>query len=176
MDDLTKELELELATASKEAGMKTILLGADHAGFALKEKIKKSLKEEGFQVEDQGAFGLDETDDYPDIISIVAKRVSSNSKHFLGVIFGGSGQGEAIVANRLPNVRAVVYYGGDSEIIKLSRQHNDANILSIGARFVTEEEAKEMIKLWLATNFSGEDRHLRRIQKIDGRITEENKF
>ena len=176
MDDLIKELELDLAKASTGEGGKTVLLGSDHAGFSLKNTVKDFLLAEGFKVEDQGAFTLDEGDDYPDLIRIVARRVASSPEDFVGIIFGGSGQGEAIVANRLPGVRAVVYYGGSSEIIKLSRQHNDANILSIGARFVTAEEVLPLIKLWLTTPFSGEDRHERRIKKIDGQIIEENHF
>lgn len=176
MDDLIKELELDLAQASLQAEVKTVLLGADHAGFVLKEQIKNFLTTEGFKVEDQGAFALDETDDYPDIIKMVTRRVASNPEDFVGIIFGGSGQGEAIMANRLPGVRAVVYYGGSSEIVRLSRDHNDANVLSVGARFVTFEELAPLVKLWLTTPFSGAERHLRRLQKIDGKIIEENRF
>jgi ribose 5-phosphate isomerase B len=84
-----------------------------------------------------------------------------------GIIFGGSGQGEAITANRFPGVRAAVYYGGSEEIIKLSREHNDANVLSIGARFVTNEEMFRVVDIWLETNFSKGERHVRRIKEID---------
>jgi len=146
---------------------KRIFIGSDHAGFELKEKLIDYLVGLGFEVSDQGAFEYDKQDDYPDFISKVARKVSENPKKSLGIILGGSGQGEAIVANRFENVRAVVYYGGNIEIIKLSREHNDANILSLGARFVDEEEAKSFLKIWLETEFSGEERHKRRIEKID---------
>lgn len=152
-----------------------ILLAADHAGFGHKEALKEWLRAEGHQVQDEGAFALDPLDDYPDFIRMVAKQVSSDPE-LRGVIFGASGQGEAMVANRYKNVRATVYYGGKEEIIKLSREHNNANVLSIGAKFVTIEEMKEAVKLWLETPFSGDDRHIRRIMKIDNLIQEENTF
>ncbi len=143
-----------------------IYLGTDHAGFELKEKLKVWLKEEGHQVLDEGAFELDPEDDYPDFIKIVAKQVASDAGSF-GIILGGSGQGEAMAANRHAGVRATVYYGNKPEILKLSRQHNNANILSLGARFITESEAKEAVETWLETDFVGEERHARRIAKLD---------
>ena len=144
-----------------------IFLGTDHAGFELKEAVKKWLKGLGYDVSDEGAFDFNESDDYPDFISIVAKQVASNPALHRGLIFGGSGQGEAMVANRYPGVRATVYYGPPDKIIILSRQHNDANVLSIGARFVPEAEAIAAIKLWLETAFPGDTRHARRLAKID---------
>ncbi len=148
-----------------------IYLGTDHAGFELKEKIKVFLETEiDCEIEDFGAFEFDGVDDYPDFIFPVAEQVAedwNNGIENFGIIFGGSGQGEAMVANRADGVRATVFYGGSEEIIKLSREHNNANILSLGARFVDFEEVKEMIKLWLDTEFSGEERHERRIEKID---------
>lgn len=144
-----------------------VYLGADHAGFALKEKLKKYLEELGYDVEDKGAFELNDQDDYPDFIRPVARAVSKNSES-RGIILGGSGQGEAMVANRIKGIRAAVYYGGTKEIVILSREHNNANILSLGARFITDEEAKSVVKLWLETEFKGEERHQRRIDKIDG--------
>lgn len=143
-----------------------IYIGTDHAGFLHKEEIKNFLLAEGVDVVDYGAETFDENDDYPDFISLVAQAVAADVGS-AGIIFGGSGQGEAIVANRTTGVRAVVYYGGPDSIITLSREHNDANILSIGARFVSIEEAKAVVVLWLQTNFSGEERHVRRITKID---------
>ncbi len=142
-----------------------IFLATDHAGFELKEKIKKFLIENEFEVEDVGANKLEADDDYPKYISIAAKKVSQtqNSK---GIIFGGSGQGEAMVANKIKGIRAVVYYGNILNIVKLSRLHNDANILSLGARFLEENNAIEAVKLWLATPFSNEERHKRRIKQI----------
>lgn len=144
-----------------------IILGTDHAGFELKEKIKAYLKQLGYQVSDQGAFAYDENDDYPDFVRLVALQVGSDPENMKGIILGGSGQGEAIVANRVKNVRAAVYYGGSEEIIRLSRQHNDANVLSLGARFIEAERALEIVKMWLDTPFSGEEKHKRRINKID---------
>ena len=144
-----------------------IYIGSDHAGFELKGKIIEYLTDSGFNVFDEGAFEYNKEDDYPDFISKVAKNISQEPKDSKGIILGGSGQGEAIVANRYQNVRAIVYYGGNSEIIKLSREHNDSNILSLGARFLGEKEVKDVVKLWLETKFSGEERHKRRIEKID---------
>ncbi len=149
-----------------------IYLGADHAGFELKEEIKKYLLDEKFEVEDLGAFSLDKDDDYPDFIIPVAKNVAlrqaqgeNDPSTTFGIVFGGSGQGEAIAANKIKGIRACVYYGGPLEIIKLSRAHNNANILSLGARFLTLEQAKEAVKLWLDTPFEG-GRHERRIEEI----------
>ena len=144
-----------------------VYLGTDHAGYELKEKIKQWLDEWGYDQEDLGAFSYDAADDYPDFISLAAKQVSKNPDTVKGIILGGSGQGEAMVANRFPNVRAAVYYGGDLEIVSLSREHNDANILSLGARFISEEEAKAAVEIWLKTRFSGEKRHMQRIKKIE---------
>lgn len=143
-----------------------IYIGADHAGFLLKEKLKKFLETLGHEVKDLGAFKLDEEDDYPDFIMPVAKNVSGEPRS-MGIILGGSGQGEAIVANKVVGIRSAVYYGGDLEIIKLARQHNSANILSLGARFIDEEEAKEAVKLFVETPFSVEERHIRRLDKVE---------
>lgn len=145
----------------------TIYLGADHAGFALKEKIKEWLREWEFVFEDQGAYELDEQDDYPDFIAPVAQAVSESPENLRGIILGKTGEGEAMVANRFPHVRAAVFYGGTMDVVRLCREHNDANILSLGAGIIKEEEAKEAIKLWLETPFSGEERHVRRIAKIE---------
>lgn len=143
-----------------------IYIGTDHAGFELKEKLKVFLGEIGYVVEDMGTHAYDEKDDYPDLVRPVAEAVA-HEKDARGIIIGGSGQGEAICANRVHGVRAAVYYGGPVDIVVLSREHNDANILSLGARFIDEEEAQEVVKLWLTTPFSGDERHVRRIRKID---------
>ena len=153
-----------------------IFLGTDHAGFKMKEKVKRMLKSLGYEVHDEGAFEFNENDDYPDYIKIVAAQVSSNQDNSRGIIFGGSGQGEAMTANRFPHVRATVYYGGTDEIIRLSRFHNNANILSIGARFVDEEKAEEIIKFWLMAPYGSEERHQRRILKIDNNFYYQNEF
>ncbi|OHB17315.1 MAG: ribose 5-phosphate isomerase B [Parcubacteria group bacterium RIFCSPHIGHO2_01_FULL_45_26] len=143
-----------------------IYLGADHAGFELKEEIKKYLVEQGKEVEDLGAFELNQEDDYPDFVVPVAKKVAENPEQNRGIVLGGSGQGEAIAVNRFKGVRAAVYYGGPFDIVKLSRQHNNANVLSLGARFLTKEQAIEVVDLWLETSFEA-GHHTRRIEKLD---------
>lgn len=142
-----------------------IYLATDHAGFELKEKVKEYLKNAGFKVEDFGAKSFDADDDYPDFISLAAAAVSKNPNS-KAIILGGSGQGEAIVANKFPHVRAVVYYGRQEDLVRLTREHNDANILSLGARFINAEEAVKAVKLFLETPFTNEERHQRRIEKI----------
>ena len=143
-----------------------IIIGTDHAGFELKEELARFLAELGHEVEDMGAYILDGSDDYPDSIGRVARAIAADTST-RGVILGGSGQGEAIAANRVHGVRAAVYYGGPIEIVRLSRAHNDANVLSFGARFISTEEAKEALTVWLHEPFTGEERHVRRIQEID---------
>lgn len=143
-----------------------IYIGTDHAGFELKQKLVPFIESLGHEAVDFGAHEYHEDDDYPDFIAPVAKEVSADPMA-RGIILGGSGQGEAMVANKFPHVRAAVYYGGTLDIIRLSREHNDANILSLGARFLSEEEAKVAVELWLATPFSGDERHIRRIEKIE---------
>lgn len=142
-----------------------IYLASDHAGFELKEKLVGFLVDKGYDVEDFGALSYDETDDYPDFILKAAESVADDPSS-KGIILGSSGQGEAIAANKVKGVRAAVYYGGPEEIISLSREHNDANTLSLGARFLSEEEVKKAVELWLQTPFSEAERHKRRIQKI----------
>ena len=114
-----------------------IFLASDHAGFEHKNIVRDWLLGEGYTVTDCGSFSLDMQDDFPDFINKAAQAVAAKPKINKGIIFGGSGQGEAILANRYMGVRATVFYGGPDEIITLSREHNDANILSIGARFVS---------------------------------------
>ncbi|KKT41492.1 MAG: Ribose 5-phosphate isomerase rpib [Parcubacteria group bacterium GW2011_GWA2_44_13] len=143
-----------------------IYIGSDHAGFELKEEIKKFLLEKGYFVEDKGAFQYQAEDDYPDFIRPVAEAVSKDPENSRGIIFGGSGQGEAICANRVKGVRAAVYYGGTVHIAELSREHNNSNILSLGARFLHSDEAKTAVDFWLRAKFAG-GRHQRRIDKID---------
>lgn len=144
-----------------------IYLATDHRGFQLKEKTKTWLSEWGYQYEDMGAFEYNPDDDYPDFVQKAAEKVSENPEQDKAIILGGSGQGEAMAANRYKGVRAAVFYGGPEEMIKISREHNNANILSLGADFLDDDIAKRAIKLWLDTPFSGEERHIRRINKID---------
>jgi ribose 5-phosphate isomerase B len=141
-----------------------IYIASDHAGFELKEHMKKILKEMKMDYEDIGPYKFNSMDDYPDFIIPAAKKVSENTAN-RGVVIGGSGQGEAIAANKVTDIRAVVYYGKNIEIIKLSRLHNDSNILSLGARFLTKDEATDALKVWLSTEFEG-GRHQKRIDKI----------
>ncbi len=156
-----------------------IYIGTDHAGLAQKLRIIEFLEESGYEVVDCGAHEYDENDDYPDFVIPVAKEVSKNPQNIRGIILGGSGQGEAMVANRFPHVRAAVFYGPSTSLtsnvtnLELTRQHNDANVLSIGSRFVSNEEALEAVRAWLDTPFSNGDRHKRRIQKIEN-IKERN--
>lgn len=143
-----------------------IHLATDHAGYELKEKIMNFLVDLGYEVSDHGAFEYDENDDYPDFIKKAAQAVSDDPENTMGIIFGGSGQGEDMVADKFKDVRSAVYYGGNLEIVKLAREHNNANVLSVGARFVDDEEAKQAVKLFLETSFSEVERHQRRIDKI----------
>ncbi|TSC90540.1 MAG: ribose 5-phosphate isomerase B [Parcubacteria group bacterium Gr01-1014_2] len=144
-----------------------IYLATDHRGFELKEKIKTWLSEWGYQYEDMGAFEYEKDDDYPDFVHKAAKKVSEDPENSKAIILGGSGQGEAMVANRYKGVRAVVYYGGSAEwVIKTTREHNNANVLSLGTSFLTDDETQKSIKLWLDTPFSGDERHKRRLAKF----------
>lgn len=145
----------------------TIHFAADHAGFELKNELMAFVKNElGHSVEDHGATKLDQKDDYPDFVERAAHALAAAPED-RAIILGGSGQGEAIAANRVKGIRAALYYGGNPEIIKLSREHNNSNALSLGARFLNIEEAKEAVRLWLSLPFSGEERHQRRIEKIE---------
>ena len=144
-----------------------IHLATDHAGFAHKEAVKAFLmNQEGVEVVDHGAIELIPEDDYPDYMSPCAEAVAIDPDDSMGVIFGGSGQGEAMCANRVSGIRATVFYGGTTDILTLSREHNASNVLSLGARFLTTDEAIQAVTLWLATPFSNDERHLRRISKF----------
>lgn len=154
-----------------------IFIGSDHAGYDFKEKLKVYLEDMGHEVKDQGAFSYDIEDDYPDFIRPVAESVASG-RGSIGIILGASGQGEAICANRVKGARAALYYGepGKSQtdaggrvldLISSARAHNNANILSLGIRFLSEDEAKEAVRVFLHTDFTGEERHIRRINKLD---------
>ena len=144
--------------------MKTIYIGTDHAGFEYKESIKEMLEGEGYEVVDKGALTFEKLDDYPDFIYPVAEAVSEDPENRVGIVLGGSGQGEAIVANKVKGVRAAI---GFSEFaVKATREHNDSNVLSLGERTITKEEALQFVLLFLNTPFSGDERHIRRIDKI----------
>ena len=142
-----------------------VYLGTDHAGLKLKNAIKVFLVDLGYHVHDCGAFDEVKDDDYPDYVLPAAEAVAK-SRGAMGIVFGGSGVGEALVANKVRGVRAVMAY--DTFTAKKSREHNDANVLSLGGRTVTKSLplAKRIVKLWLTTPFSGDVRHKRRLRKI----------
>lgn len=142
-----------------------IHIATDHAGLELKNIIRDYLIEKGHDVTDHGAHIYDALDDYPDFIIPCAKAVAADIES-RGIILGGSGQGEAMAANRIKGVRAAVFYNGPKEIVKLSREHNNANILSLGARFMSKDEIYDVIDFWLVEPFNG-GRHQRRIDKLD---------
>lgn len=145
-----------------------IYFATDHAGFELKNTLVPFVRDElGYEVVDCGAHEFDANDDYPGFIRAAAEAVSENPEDARAIVLGGSGNGEVMVANKLPRVRAALYHGGNLDIVKLSREHNDANVLSLGGRFVPSDEAKEAVRTWLSTPFSGEDRHVRRISAIE---------
>jgi ribose 5-phosphate isomerase B len=144
-----------------------IYLASDHRGFKLKALIKEWLGEWGMEYEDNGPMQYDPEDDYPDYIRKATEKVAVDPAMHRAIVLGATGQGEAIVANRHQGIRAVVYYGGTTDIVTMSREHNDANILSLGAAFLENDEVKIAIKLWLDTPFSNAERHVRRIAKID---------
>lgn len=159
----------------------TLYLAADHAGFRMKEALMEHLALLGYELADLGAHTLDPDDDYPDYARALAERVAA-APGSMGIMCCGSGQGEAMVANRVPGVRAAVFYaktpardtldreGARSEdgydMVRLARRHNDANVLAIGARFVSPEEADDAVRIFLATPFSDDPRHARRIAKF----------
>ena len=141
----------------------------------MKNVLVEYLKKPEDEIVDCGPYEYDETDDYPDYVASVASQVFQSPNDSLGIVIGGSGQGEAIMANRFPNVRAVVFNGQyvppdgrkvPNEIV-FAKEHNNANVLSLGAWFLTDDEAKNAVTLWLDTPFSGDERHARRIKKIE---------
>lgn len=158
-----------------------VYFASDHAGYKLKNAlvayVRDSLNEE---VEDCGPFEYDDSDDYPVFVDTAVRKVAEDvqdGEDSRAIILGASGQGEAMAANRFKGIRAAVYYGptgaqidasgGRLTMIQSTRAHNDSNVLSLGARFLSEAEAREAVKLWVGTAFSGEERHVRRIKEID---------
>lgn len=159
-----------------------IALATDHTGFEQLKDLREFLESLGHECADYGPKSLNINDDYPDYIFQAAEAVANGTCE-MGVILGGSGEGEAIAANRLRGVRCGVFYGpavvgriidvngrvssSPYEIVRLTRQHNNANMLSIAARFVSVADMKQVVKIWLETPFNGEPRHVRRIDKLD---------
>jgi ribose 5-phosphate isomerase B len=159
-----------------------LYIAADHTGFILKGVLIEYLRDAlMYEIEDFGASTFDGDDDYPDYVTPCAKKVAQ-TPGALGIVIGGSGQGEAMAANRVGGVRCALYYGqahaigaidatgapslDGYDIIRLSREHNDANVLSLAARFLTEDDAKEVVRIFVETPFTGEERHARRIKKL----------
>lgn len=159
-----------------------IAITTDHAGFEALQLLDGFIIALGHETVNYGPKTLDIADDYPDYMFPAAQAVASGDCE-RAIILGGSGQGEAMAANRIKGVRCALFYGpviaktavdaegklssDPYEIIKLSRQHNDANALSLSGRFLTLDEMKHAIKIWLETGFSGVERHARRVQKLD---------
>ena len=143
--------------------METILIASDHGGFGLKERLKTYLKKSGFLVKDLGAHSKDSCD-YPVFAARLAQAVSQK-KFKRGILICKSGIGNSIVANRFPGVRAALCY--NTVAARLSREHNDSNVLVMGSIFVNPVLAKRIIKVWLSTKFEG-GRHLRRLKRIRG--------
>ena len=158
-----------------------IYFASDHAGFETKNALVEYVRSLGYEVEDCGAHTFDKEDDYPAIIASAAQKLSEDVRRGMdsrAIVAGASGQGEAMVANRFRGVRCALYYGDPGieqvdvdgkklDILSSTREHNDANALSLGLRFLTLEQAKDAVKAWLAAAFPGEERHVRRIRAID---------
>jgi RpiB/LacA/LacB family sugar-phosphate isomerase len=149
---------------------RAVVIASDHAAVELKNEIKKYLIELGYEVEDLGPKNNDSVD-YPDFASAVAAKVS-RGEYERGILMCGSGIGMAIVANKFPNVRAV--NAADTHTAIISRSHNDTNILTLGSRTTPLESAKEIVKVWLATEFEGgrHEKRIEKIKKIEEKITE----
>ena len=156
--------------------MSKLFVASDHAGFPLKQELIPYLTTLGHDVVDCGALTLEEGDDYPPIIRGCAERVAQEAGSF-GIVIGGSGEGEAMVANKVTGIRCAVFYGEATrlqtdadgvsrDIITSTRVHNDANMLSLGARFITSEEARQAVQTFLETQASTDERHVRRRQAI----------
>lgn len=158
-----------------------VYFAGDHAGFEMKGKLMEFVRSLGHQVEDLGPHAYDQADDFVDYVIPLAKKVAKAQMNsdtegadgnqresaVRGIVVAGSGQGEIIAMNRIPGARAALFCSCNLELVRASRDHNDSNIFAVGARFCTPEEARKGIKVWLETPFSGEERHVRRLQKIE---------
>ena len=140
-----------------------IHLGCDHAGFEVKEKLVSYLKEKNHEVIDHGAYVYDAQDDYP-LFCFLAAQNTAEDENSLGIVLGGSGNGEQIAANKIKGVRAALAW--NAEIAKLAREHNNANVIGIGARQHSFEQITEIVDAFINTNFSNDERHIRRINKL----------
>jgi ribose 5-phosphate isomerase B len=142
----------------------TIYVGADHAGWKMKETVEEQLKDEGYKVVDMGNQNLVNDDDYPDFGYAVAKRVVADPGSH-GIVLCGNAQGICIVSNKVKGVRAAT--GFNAEAAKTTREDDDSNILCLPARFLKPKDAKSIVSTWLATPFSGAERHVRRLKKVE---------
>ena len=138
-------------------------IGGDHAAFELHQELLSFLEAEGHEVVDHGPFEYDAVDDYPVFVLRAAEGVAANPGS-RGIVLGGSGNGEQMAANKVEGIRAALCY--TTEIAQLAREHNDAQVISIGGRMQSVEEAKEMVRVFLGTDFTGEERHQRRIDMV----------
>ena len=163
--DIVNERKIEIVRRSSRRGSKAsklVAVGADHGGFMMKEELKRLLNELGHKVQD---FGTDSESavDYPDFAHAVARAVADGTSD-VGIVIDGAGVGSAMTANKVPGVRAAACYS--VAVARNSREHNDANVLSLGSKTITNAEMREIVTAWLATEIS-EDRHRKRVAKID---------
>ena len=162
--DIVNDRRIEIVRRVHRGGSKSaklIALGADHGGFKMKEELKTFLKELGHQVHDFGTNSEDAVD-YPDFAYAVARSVSEGASD-LGMVIDGAGVGSAMTANKVPGVRAAACYSVD--VARNSREHNDANVLTLGSKTITSAEMRDIVRTWLGTEMT-EDRHRKRVAKI----------
>lgn len=145
--------------------MKKIYLAGDHAGFDLKEKLKRYFDKRGVEYEDLGPFEYDKRDDYPDFVIPLAKKIS-RTRGAVGIVIAGSGVGECMCVNKFKGIRATLYNGGNIEIVKVSREHDNSNVLCLGSRFLSFLKIKDSIDVFLKVKFA-KGRHFRRISKFE---------
>ena len=142
-----------------------IYLAADHRGFQLKEELKAFLSEQGYEVEDVGAFAYDKDDDYVDFARLASEKVAQDPSPHRGIFICGSGHGIDMVVNKYRGLRAALSF--NKEVAVQSREHEDANVLVLASDWIEEPEAKEIAATWLTAAFTGEERHVRRLKKIE---------
>ena len=163
--DIVNDLGIEIVRRIPRSGLKqkkTVAIGADHGGYPMKEELKSLLEELGHRVHDFGT-NSESAVDYPDFAHAVARAVSDGSVD-VGIVIDGAGVGSAMTANKVPGVRAAACYS--VEVARNSREHNDANVLSLGSKTITSEQMREIVRAWLGTEIT-EDRHRKRVAKID---------
>ena len=163
--DLISEKKIEIVRRTSRRGStasKIVAVGADHGGFRMKEELKAFLSQLGHRVQDFGAYS-EEAVDYPDFAHAVARAVSDGTSD-LGIVIDGAGVGSAMTANKVPGIRAAACY--TVEVARNSREHNDANVLTLGSKTITGDQMREIVKIWLSTEIT-EDRHRKRVAKID---------